>query len=68
MKRCYIFVGKNQKNNISAFGIDNASNEGISNQVIGLAKQNGNKIDFVFKFKDDTHFYTTFSFDLLKDT
>jgi hypothetical protein len=48
--------------------LDNTSNEGISNQVIGRAKQNGDKIAFVFKFSDATQFYTTFSYDRDTDT
>lgn len=48
--------------------LDNTSNQGISNQVIGHAKQNGDKIEFVFKFSDTSQFYTTFSYDRDKDT
>jgi len=36
--------------------------------VIGEAKQNGDKIEFVFKFKDATQFHTTFSYDRDADT
>jgi len=39
--------------------LDNTSNEGISNQVIGCAKQNGDKIEMVFKFSDANQFHTT---------
>ncbi len=48
--------------------LDNTSNQGISNQVIGKAKQNGEKIEFVFTFSDATHFYTTFLYDRETDT
>ncbi len=48
--------------------LDNTSNEGISNQVIGRAKQNGDKIEFTFEFSDATKFYTTFLFDRNNDT
>lgn len=43
--------------------LDNTSNEGISNQVIGRAKENGDKIEMIFKFSDATQFHTTFSYD-----
>jgi hypothetical protein len=43
--------------------LDNTSNEGISNQVIGRAKQNGDKIEIVFKFSDTNQFHTTFLYD-----
>ncbi len=48
--------------------LDNTSNEGISNQVIGRAKQNGDKIEFLFKFNAATQFYTTFLYDRDTDT
>jgi len=48
--------------------LDNTSNEGISNQVIGRAKQNGDKIELVFKFSDATQFFTTFLYDRDTDT
>jgi hypothetical protein len=43
--------------------LDNTSDEGISNQVIGRAQQNGNKIELIFKFSNGTKFYTTFLYD-----
>ena len=48
--------------------LDNTSNEGISNQVIGQAKQNGDKIELVFRYSDGTKFYTTFLYDRNTDT
>ena len=48
--------------------LDNTSNEGISNQVIGRAKQNGDKIEMVFKFSDANQFHTTFIYDRETDT
>ena len=48
--------------------LDNTSNEGISNQVIGRAPPNGNKIEMLFKFNDTTQFHTTFLFDKEGDT
>lgn len=48
--------------------LDNTSNEGISNQVIGRAKQNGDKIEMVFTFKDATQFHTAFLYDRDRDT
>ena len=48
--------------------LDNTSNEGISNQVIGRAKQNGDKIEMVFKFSDANQFHTTFIYDREADT
>jgi len=48
--------------------LDNTSNEGISNQVIGRAKQNGDKIEMIFKFSDANQFHTTFIYDREADT
>jgi len=48
--------------------LDNTSNEGISNQVIGRAKQNGDKIEMLFKFSDANQFQTTFIYDREADT
>jgi hypothetical protein len=43
--------------------LDNTSNEGISNQVVGVAKQNGDTIAWVFTYSDGTRFYNTFVYD-----
>ncbi|MGC4038534.1 MAG: hypothetical protein QM764_21405 [Chitinophagaceae bacterium] len=43
--------------------LDNTSNEGITNQVLGRAKANGNKIDMLFKFSDTIRFHTVFLYD-----
>lgn len=48
--------------------LDNTSNEGISNQILGLAKLNGDKIEMVFKFSDTNQFHTTFLYDRDTDT
>lgn len=48
--------------------LDNTSNEGISNQVIGHAKQSGDKIEMLFKFSDVNQFHTTFLYDRVTDT
>jgi hypothetical protein len=48
--------------------LDNTSNEGISNQVIGHAKQSGDKIEMLFKFSDANQFHTTFLYDRDTDT
>ena len=48
--------------------LDNTSNEGISNQVIGRAKQNGDKIELVFKFTEAKQFHTSFLYHRDTDT
>jgi hypothetical protein len=48
--------------------LDNTSNEGISNQILGLAKLNGDKIEMVFKFSDTNQFRTSFLYDRDTDT
>lgn len=48
--------------------LDNTSNEGLSNGILGRAKQNGDKIEMLFKFSESFLFYTTFSFDKTTDT
>jgi len=48
--------------------LDNTSNEGISNQITGRAKQNGDKIEMVFKYSDANQFHTTFLYDRATNT
>lgn len=48
--------------------LDNTSNEGISNQVIGEAKQNADTIDWVFTYRDGSKFYNSFLYDRSTDT
>jgi len=48
--------------------LDNTSNEGISNGIIGRAKPNGDKIEMLFKFSDSIQFHTTFLYDRTTDT
>ena len=43
--------------------LDNTSNEGITNQIVGHAKQNGDKIELLFKFSDATQFHTSFLYE-----
>jgi len=43
--------------------LDNTSNEGLSNGIIGHAKPNGDKLEFVFKYSDTIQFHTTFLYD-----
>ena len=56
------------KQQYSCLWLDNTSNEGISNGVIGRAKQNGDKIELLFKFSDAIQFHTTFLYDKDTDT
>lgn len=48
--------------------LDNTSNQGISNQVIGKAKQNGERIEFLFTYSDATNFHTIFLYNREQDT
>jgi hypothetical protein len=48
--------------------LDNTSNEGLSNGIIGRAKPNGDKMEFVFKYNDTTQFHTTFLYDRKTNT
>ena len=48
--------------------LDNTSNEGISNGIIGRAKQNDDKIEMLFKYSDAIQFHTTFLYDRDTDT
>jgi hypothetical protein len=47
--------------------LDNTSNEGISNGILGRAKQNGDKIELLFKFSDTVQFHTKFVYDRTAD-
>lgn len=48
--------------------LDNTSNEGISNGIIGHARQGGDKIDMLFNFSSTSQFHTTFLYDRNTDT
>jgi hypothetical protein len=48
--------------------LDNTSNEGTSNGILGRAKQNGDKIELLFKFSKTVLFHTTFFYDKTADT
>lgn len=62
------FCWEEPKKQYSCHWLDNTSNEGISNKVIGEAKQNGDKIEWVFTYNDGTKFYNTFLYDKETDT
>jgi hypothetical protein len=48
--------------------LDNTSNEGISNGIIGRAKQSGDEIEMVFNFSSVSQFHTTFLYNKKTDT
>jgi hypothetical protein len=48
--------------------LDNTSNEGITNKVIGEAKQNDDKIELVFTYQDGTRFFNSFLYEESSDT
>ena len=48
--------------------MDNTGNGGISNGIIGRAKQNRNKIELVFRYSDAVQFHATFLYDKDSDT
>ena len=54
------------KKQYSCLWLDNTSNGGISNGIIGRAKYNGDKIEMIFKYGDTSQFHNTFLYD--KDT
>jgi hypothetical protein len=51
------------KKQYSCLWLDNTSNGGISNGIIGRASQNGDKIEMIFKYGDTNQFHTTFLYD-----
>ena len=56
------------KKQYSCLWLDNTSNGGISNGIIGRAKYNGDKIEMIFKYGDTSQFHTTFLYDRDTDT
>ena len=54
---------EDSKKQYSCLWLDNTSNGGISNGIIGRAKQNGDKIEMLFKYGDTNQFHTTFLYD-----
>lgn len=62
------FCWQESKGQYYCLWLDNTSNEGLSNGVVGVAKQNGDKIEWVFKYGDGAKFYNTFLYDRNTDT
>ena len=62
------FCWQEPKQQYFCLWLDNTSNEGISNHVTGVAKQNGDTIEWVFSYSDGTKFYNTFLYDRKMDT
>ncbi len=56
------------KKQYSCLWLDNTSNGGISNGIIGRAKQNSDKIEFLFKYGSTNQFHTTFLYDKVTNT
>ena len=56
------------KKQYSCIWLDNTGNGGISNGIIGCAKQNRDKIEMVFRYSDTTQFHTTFLYNKETDT
>jgi hypothetical protein len=56
------------KKQYSCLWLDNTSNGGISNGIIGCAKQEKDKIELIFKYSDMVQFHTTFLYDKGADT
>jgi hypothetical protein len=56
------------KKQYSCLWLDNTSNGGISNGIIGRAEQNKDKIAMVFKFSNAIQFHTTFLYNREADT
>ena len=62
------FCWQEPKKQYFCLWLDNTSNEGITNQVVGVAKHNGDTIAWVFKYNDGTRFYNTFIYDRSLDS
>jgi len=56
------------KKQYSCLWLDNTSNGGISNGIIGRAKQNMDKIEFLFMYNEKSQFHTTFEYNKETDT
>jgi hypothetical protein len=56
------------KRQYSCLWLDNTSNGGISNGIIGWAKQERDKIELIFKYSNMVQFHTTFLYDKGADT
>lgn len=59
---------EDSKKQYSCLWLDNTSNAGISNGIIGYAKQNTDKIELLFKYSNTTQFHTTFLYNRNADT
>jgi hypothetical protein len=56
------------KKQYSCLWLDNTSNEGLSNGIIGRANQNKDKIEMLFKYNETSQFHTTFAYNKETDT
>jgi hypothetical protein len=56
------------KKQYSCLWLDNTSNEGISNGIIGRAIQNMDKIELIFIYNAKSKFHTTFEYNKERDT
>jgi hypothetical protein len=64
-----VFISQEkEKNELTCLWLDNTGNGGLSVQALGHAKQNGNKIEFLFKISDTSIFHTVFLYDQASDS
>jgi hypothetical protein len=49
-----------KKQQYSCLWLDNTSNGGLSNGIIGRAKKSSDRLAFVFRYSDTVQFFTTF--------
>jgi hypothetical protein len=56
------------KKQYSCLWLDNTSNGGLSNGIIGRASYNGDKIEMIFTFSETSRFHTAFLYDRIGDT
>ncbi len=56
------------KQQYSCLWLDNTSNGGISNGIIGRAKQSDDRIEMLFKYNETSQFRTTFKYNKDADT
>jgi len=69
MYEATVFIGWNQPSGqYACFWLDGTSGNGLSNPVMGYAKRNKDKIEFLFKFNETTLFHTTFLYDRGSDS
>jgi hypothetical protein len=64
-----VFIGLNRDlTQYSCLWLDNTGSDGLNPHAFGLAKRNGNKLEFLFNIVANSIFHTTFAYNAQEDS